>query len=103
MVAPRVARSLSFPARELSAPLLELLAEFRLIVNQSIRIALREDARSRLRLARAAYANLSAEHDIHKQYITSAFEVALGVLKAHRRRQRKGKPTNVPYIRRLMQ
>jgi len=97
-----VVRSLSFPVVELPASVLGLLAEFRLIVNQSIRIALREDIRSRFRLTRAAYTRLSAEHDVHKQYIPSAFEVALGVLKVYRRRMRKGKKTTVPYLRRLL-
>ena len=88
MSRPLVVRSLSFSVGELPAPVLRLLAEFRLIVNESIRIALREDVRSRFRLAKVAYAVLSAEHDVHKQYIPSAFEVALGVLKVHRRRAR---------------
>ena len=96
-----VVRSLSFPVDELPRPVLGLLAEFRLIVNKSIRIALRGDIRSRFRLTRAAYAVLSAEHDIYKQYIPSAFEIALGVLKVYRRRVRKGKPTERPYVRRL--
>jgi IS605 OrfB family transposase len=39
---------------------------------------------------------------VHKQYIPSAFEVALSVLKAHRRRLRKGKRSSVPYVRKLM-
>ncbi len=95
-------RSISFPAGSLPPSLLHLLAEFRLIVNKSIRIALREDIRSRFRLARSAYAALAAEHDVYKQYIPSAFGVALGLLKAYRRRVRKGKKANVPYVRRLM-
>ncbi len=79
-----------------------LLAEFRLLVNESIRIALREDIRSRARLARAAYKDLSARHLVYKQYIPSAFEVALAVLKVYRRRMRKGRRTTVPFMRRLM-
>jgi putative transposase len=79
-----------------------LLTEFRLIVNEAIRVALKEDARSHIRLARAAYADLSARHFIHKKYISSAFEVALSILKAHRRRLRKGKKSSVPYMRKLM-
>jgi len=39
---------------------------------------------------------------IYKQYIPSAFEVALAVLKAHRRRLKRGNRTSVPYMRRLM-
>ncbi len=79
-----------------------LLAEFRLLVNESIRIALREDIRSRARLARVAYQDLSRGHPVYKQYIPSAFEVALAVLKAHRRRLKRKKRSSVPYMRRLM-
>ena len=79
-----------------------VLAEFRLIVNESIRIALREDIRSRARLTRSAYGDLSARHAVYKQYIPSAFEVALAVLKVHRRRVRNGKRTSIPFIRRLL-
>ena len=96
----RVVRSLVFPT-ELQDPKLRwLLQEFRLLVNRSIRIALREGIRSRARLTKAAYRTLSAEHDVYKQYIPSAFEVALGVLKAYRRRVRRGKRTSAPYLRR---
>src|SRR3989454_10147150 len=102
MGTPLIVRGLSFPVGDLPAPLLGLLAEFRLIVNRSIRIALREDIRSRVRLARVAYGVLSAEHDVYKQYIPSAFEVALGVLKVYRRRMRRGKRSSIPFMRRLM-
>src|SRR2546422_8766965 len=102
MGASRIIRSLSFLVGKVPPPLLGLVREFRLIANRSIRIALREDIRSRVRLARAAYRLLSAEHDVYKQYIPSAFEVALGVLKAHRRRVRKGKRSSVPFMHRLM-
>src|SRR5712692_4860701 len=85
------------------APPLEwLLAEFRLLVNESIRTALRDDIRSRARLARFAYQDLSRAHKVHKQYIPSAFDVALAALKSHRRRLKKGKRSSVPYMRRLM-
>src|SRR2546422_6134826 len=96
----RVVRSLSFAVDAMPAPLRWLLGEFRLIANQSIRIALREDIRSRFRLTRAAYACLSAEHDVYKQYIPSAFEVAIAALKNYRRRVRKRQRTSVPYFRR---
>jgi len=99
---PCAVRALSFPAGILPPSLRGLLAEFRLLVNKSIRLALRDDLRSRYRLAKTAYAGLSAEHDVYKQYIPSAFEVALAILKVYRRRVRKGKRTNVPYVRRLL-
>ncbi len=98
----RVVRSLVFPVASHPPSLLWLLGEFRQLVNRSIRIALRDDIRSRARLTKAAYRTLSAEHRVHKQYIPSAFEVALGTLKEHRKRMSRGKRTSVPYLRKLM-
>src|SRR3989337_1757044 len=98
----RVVRGLAFPAGEIPPALRWLMAEFRLIVNESVRIALGQDIRSRFRLARIAYRTLSADHDVYKQYIPSAFEVALGMLKGYRKRVRRGRHTDVPYLRRLM-
>ena len=95
-------RALVFPVPWDDPHLRWLLAEFRLLVNESIRIALKEDIRSRARLTRAAYKDLGARHAVYKQYIPSAFEVALAVLKAHRRRVRKGKRSSIPFLRRLM-
>src|SRR5207244_6809755 len=95
-------RALVFPVPWDDPHLRWLLAEFRLLVNESIRIALKEDIRSRARLTRAAYKDLGARHAVHKQYIPSAFEVALAVLKAHRRRIWKGKRSSIPFLRRLM-
>ncbi len=92
MASAGIVRCLSFPVSELPAPLLALLSEFRLVVNESIRIALRQGIRSRFRLTRAAYAILSSEHTIHKQHIPRAFGVALGVLKAHGRSRAERSP-----------
>ncbi len=100
MGAPGIVRSLSFPINEMPAPLLGLLREFRLIVNRSVRIAIREDVRSRFRLTKIAYGWLSAEHDVYKQYIPSAFESAMAALKNYRRRARQGREPDVPYFRR---
>src|SRR6266545_2847085 len=97
-----VHRALVFPIRWDAPPLDWLLSEFRLLVNESIRIALREDIRSRARLARAAYQVLGQRHTVYKQYIPSAFEVALAVLKAHRRRLKRKRGSSVPYMWRLM-
>ena len=95
-------RSLVFHVSGFPPELVWLMSEFRLIVNKSIRIAVSQDIRSRFRLSTAAYGQLSAEHDIHKQYIPSAFEVAMGALKGHRRRTRKGRRSSTPYMTRLM-
>ena len=95
-------RALRFDVPIEDARLDWLLREFRLLVNKSIRVAQAHDLRSRARLSRVAYRQLSEEHGIHKQYIPSAFEVALGVLKAHRRRLRKGRRTSVPFVKKPM-
>ncbi len=95
-------RALAFQITWDAPPLDWLLSEFRLIVNESIRIALKADIRSRARLTRAAYKELSLRYAVHKKYIPSAFEVALGVLKAHRRRLARKKRSSVPYVRKLM-
>ena len=73
-----------------------LLSEFRLLVNESIRVAVKDGIRSRALLARACYRDLSARHAVYKQYILSAFDVALGTLKTYRRCLRKGKRSSVP-------
>src|SRR2546426_5502216 len=76
-----------------------LLKEFRLIVNKSIRVALEQRLHSRMRLARVAYAGFGREHNIYKQYIPSAFDFALRILKTYRRRFKQGKTASVPYVR----
>ncbi len=95
-------RTLVFSVRWTDARLEWLLKEFRLITNKSIRVAFRGDIRSRARLSEVSYTDLSRQHALHKQYINSAFEIALGVLKVHRRRLHKGKATSVPFVRRLL-
>jgi len=95
-------RTLRFDVETEDASLDWLLKEFRLVVNKSIRVAQVHDIRSRARLAKFAYHSLSQEHAIHKKYIPSAFEVALGVLKVHRRRLRRGLKTSVPFVRKPM-
>src|SRR3972149_10237325 len=62
MPTTRLVRSLSFPLAAVPAPLRWLLGEFRLLVNRSIRIALREDLRSRARLTKGAYPPPSPAH-----------------------------------------
>src|SRR5207247_1935244 len=64
--------------------------------------ALQADIRSRIRLNQLCYADLSRDHSVYKQYISSAFEVALGLLKAHRRRLRKGMRSSIPFLHRPM-
>ena len=53
-------------------------------------------------LASAAYQALSRRHVVYKQYIPAAFEVALAVLNAHRRRlNRKRRSWPLAPIRRM--
>src|SRR3989442_7745846 len=95
-------RSLTFAVQVDDPRAKWLLGEFRLIVNKSIRIAMAHDIRSRTRLARVAYHDLSADHRVHKKYILSAFDVALGLLKGHRRRIRKNRKSSPPFVRKPM-
>ena len=101
-VSPNVYRSLTFRVDALPSSVRWLLQEFRLIVNDAIRIALQGGIRSRARLTKVAYRTFAADCELYKKYIPSAFEVALSFLKAHRRRLRKGQHASMPFLRRLM-
>lgn len=72
------------------------------MVNESIRFAIERDIRSRGKLSQVAYADLGKRHAVYKQYIPSAFGVALAAVKGHRRRLKKGRRSSGPYVRRLM-
>jgi putative transposase len=79
-----------------------LFEDFRLAVNNAIRVGLQARVTSRNELNRLAYKDFRAEHPrMYAQHLVSAFEVAGSVLKNHRRRIRKGKGNHVPYVRRL--
>jgi len=95
-------RTLVFPVEPKDSRLTWIQQEFRLLVNKSIRMALQGDIRSRARLNRVGYAILSRDHAVYKQYIPSAFEVALATLKVYRRRLREGKSSSIPYMHRQM-
>ena len=80
-----------------------LLEDFRLAVNNAIRAGLQARVTSRNALARIAYKDFRQEHPrMYAKHLVSAFEVAGGVLKNHRRRIRKGVACRVPYVKRLM-
>ena len=80
-----------------------LLEDFRLAVNNAIRVGLQARVTSRNALAKLAYKDVREEHPrMYAQHIVSAFEVAGSVLKNHRRRLRRGDAARVPYIRRLL-
>jgi IS605 OrfB family transposase len=80
-----------------------LLEDFRLAVNNAIRAGLQARVTSRNALSRIAYKDFRQEHPkMYSQHLVSAFEVAGGVLRTHRRRIRKGVACKVPYVKRLM-
>jgi putative transposase len=75
-----------------SEELSSLFEEFRLMCNDAIRIAVKEEPRSRFRLIELAYHRLN-EHGLYTHYILSACEVAFSMFKNPKRR-------SDPYIRR---
>jgi putative transposase len=79
-----------------------LMEEFRLAVNNAIRLGIHSNSTSRFALTELAYKDFRKEHpNIYSQHLVSTFEVAASILKNHRRRLRKGLPSQVPFVRRL--
>jgi len=80
-----------------------LLEDFRLAVNNAIRAGLQARVTSRNALSRLAYKDFRREHPrMYSQHLVSAFEVACGILKNHRKRVRKGVTCRIPYVKRLL-
>jgi putative transposase len=80
-----------------------LLEDFRLAVNNAIRTGLQARVSSRNALSRIAYRDFRQEHPkMYSQHLVSAFGVAAGALKNHRRRSMKGVACGIPFVRRLM-
>ena len=78
------------------------MEDFRLAVNNAIRLGVHSNVTSRFALTKLAYKDFRMEHPgMFAQHLVSAFEVAGSILKNHRRRLRKGLPTQVPFVRRL--
>ncbi len=69
-----------------------LLEEFRLMINDAIRIAVKEKPRNRFSLIELAYPRLK-EYRLHSHYILSACEIAYSV---YTNKSRK----SIPYVRR---
>ena len=79
-----------------------LMEDFRLAVNETIRIGLDSKVTSRYSLSKLAYKDLRKGHpNMYSQHLVSAFEVAGSILKNQRRMLRKGMARNAPYVRRL--
>ena len=80
-----------------------LLEDFRLAVNNAIRVGLQTHTTSRNALIRLAYGDFRENHPkMYAQHLVSAFGVAAGVLKNYRRRVRMSSAHRVPYVKRLM-
>jgi putative transposase len=80
-----------------------LLEDFRLAVNNAIRAGLQARVTSRNALVKIAYKDFREQHPrMYAQHLVSAFEVACGILKNHRKRVRKGVTCSIPYVKRLL-
>jgi putative transposase len=88
---------------DLSSEAKLLLEDFRLAVNNAIRAGLLARVTSRNAIVRVAYKDFREQHPrMYAQHLVSAFEVAGGILKNHRKRFRKGITGRIPYVKRLM-
>ena len=80
-----------------------LLEDFRLAVNSAVRAGIQSRVTSRNALNKLAYRDFRENHTgMYSQHLVSAFGVAAGVLKNHRRRTRNGADIKTPYVERLM-
>jgi putative transposase len=79
-----------------------LMQDFRLAVNNAIRLGVRSNVTSRYALTKLAYKDFRKGHPcMYSQHLVSVFEVATSILKNHRRRLRKEGAGDIPYVRRL--
>ncbi len=79
-----------------------LMEDFRLAVNNVIRLGIHSNMTSKFALSKLAYRDFRKEHpSMYSQHLVSAFEIAASILKNHRRRLMKGLPTQIPFVRRL--
>jgi len=80
-----------------------LLEDFRLAVNNAIRAGLQARVTSRNALVKIGYKDFRGQHPrMYAKHLVSAFEVACGILKNHRRRVRKGVTGRIPFVKRMM-
>ncbi|MCI4352977.1 MAG: zinc ribbon domain-containing protein [Thermoplasmata archaeon] len=95
-----VLRGLVTPlASPLPAPLLSLIADYRLLTNEIVREALASGKTSRGALSRFAR-DRALVHQLTGQHAVVAADIARTLVKGHRRRLRQHLKPRVPYIRR---
>src|SRR3989449_6589066 len=81
--------------------ILSLLEDFRCMVNDCVRIGLRENLTSMKSLSMKAYHQLSA-YDVPTRYRLTAISRAAGMLRNYRKELKKrGRSARVPYVTRL--
>jgi len=80
-----------------------LMEDFRLAVNNAVRVGLQARVTSRNALNKLVYKDFRCNHPgMYSQHLVSAFEVAASVMKMHRRRTRVKAEPRTPYVKRLM-
>ena len=79
--------------------ILSLLEDFRCMVNDCVRIGLRENVTSMKSLSMKAYHQLSA-YDVPTRYRLTAISRAAGILRNYRRELKRGRSARVPYVTR---
>ncbi len=80
--------------------ILSLLEDFRCMVNDCVRIGLRENLTSMKSLSMKAYHQLSA-YDIPTCYRLTAISRAAGILRNYRKELKRNRSARVPYVTRL--
>jgi len=83
-------------------PPVELLRDFRDMINYCIQAGLRHGATSRFKLTRLVYRELSSRYPWHSWYALSAIEVACAILKNYRKALRRGLSPESLRARRLV-
>jgi putative transposase len=80
--------------------ILQMLEQFRQMLNNCIRIGLAENTTSLKSLSIKAYSQL-ADYQVPSYYKLCAISGATGILRNYRKAKRKGRQVNEPYARRL--
>src|SRR5208337_362111 len=83
-----------------SPEILEMLEQFRQMMNDCVRIGLAENVTSLKSLSRKAY-NQLVNHNAMSYYKLCAISKATGILRNYRKARRKNHETKKPYARRL--
>jgi putative transposase len=86
---------------EPTSEILGLLEEFRLMLNDCVRVGIKENITSMKTLSLRTYHMLS-QYDVYSQYRLTAISKAAGILKNYRRELRQNPHRMMPYVKRLV-